>query len=612
MIETHDCFSLILFYNKLKYCNKIKILLNKEYIIKKSTNIISKEEKIFVKYPIWKSLLIMSIPATILMLFFGLYTFMDNILSINFADDSYKQIGSFTGKNQVRLFMSAATPITTFMFAITMLFGIGSSRRFSIHIGSKNEKRAIQTLNTSLKLGLLVSIILIPVLLLLSKTWMSAQFNGNQAMAKIIANEGFKYVWIIIIAFPIQIFNQIIVGVFRSEGKNKQLLIAQIFPIMINLLFDWIFMSPCHMGIAGGAWATFIAYSFTSFILILYIANIKNTRVKFKNIISNKQFKFIAIIGVLLVGIAPFMRNMAQSITQTIEMIQIQKVSQSVYGDNMKMSLIMTAVFPVFGLFFPMLFGFVQAGSVIIGYNYGAKNIARVKSTTHYIFLFSTITSIFIFILSTFILINPLNQLLGIEDSRISTTFFLDHPKIGAHPPISFLKQNQKLISGGLHKKEFITIYQIPNDPNSAILGFTQIFKEKFHTLDKAQKMYGIMMSSSLFFGPSLGAMALFGSSDRFILNLLASSLRGLILLIPFLFIFTQISINHTGNIVSNLSQMNSVFSLEFLFWWFYPSISFTTSLILFILMIYILKNLDKKHKNLEDKIESFYKKIKK
>lgn len=130
--------------------------------------------------------------------------------------------------------------------------------------------------------------------------------------------------------------------------------------------------------------------------------SIPDTRIKFKNAFGKQGFRLITLVGVCLVGVSPFMRNMAQSITQSVEMRQIQDVSQSVYGNNMQMSVIMTAVFPVFGLFFPMMFGFIQAGSPIAGYNYGAGNMKRVKQTTWFIVLYSTIMGIIIFSISTF------------------------------------------------------------------------------------------------------------------------------------------------------------------------------------------------------------------
>ncbi|NQZ65986.1 MAG: hypothetical protein HRT99_02060 [Mycoplasmatales bacterium] len=547
----------------------------------------SREEKFFKDTPVWKSLLIMSIPSMIMMLVFGMYTFIDNVLSINFANDSYSTVSAgFSGKDQVRLFMSGVTPITTFMFAVAMLFGVGLSRRVSINIGAKKEDRALRTMKTAMQFALGLSVILMPILFFAAKPWMKSQFDGNAQMSQLIADEGYKYVWIIIMAFPIQIFTQIMSSLYRTEARNKIVLLATVAPLSLNLLFDYIFMGPLGMGINGGAWATFISYVVTALIFIYFMLTVKSSRFSFRNLFGKKGFQWITIVGVILVGIAPFMRNMAQSITQTVEMRQIQNVSEHIYGDNMKMSIIMSAVFPIFGLFFPMMFGFIQAGSPITGYNYGAGNMKKVKQTTIYIVIYSTIVATLIFVVSTWGLMRPLTNLLGIEDSNIQISY-----KSGTNPPS--------------YSSQLGTILETKVNP---ITGDTIVkYDSIFNTLDKSQKMYGIMMSSALFFGPSLGAMSLFGSTDRVFLNIFASSLRGLILLIPILFIFANIAVDHPGDIGENLVGTNGIFTDEFLFWWFYPFLAFVTSLILITLAIFTMRRLDKKHKPLEERIEAIH-----
>lgn len=95
---------------------------------------------------------------------------------------------------------------------------------------------------------------------------------------------------------------------------------------------------------------------------------------------------------------------------------------------------------------------------------------------------------------------------------------------------------------------------------------YLHIHKQNFHTLDKAQKMYGIMMVSVIFFGPALGAMSLFGSTDRPLFNLIASSLRGVILLVPFLLLFAHITGNMPQDIRQNNLGTNGPFTSEFFF----------------------------------------------
>lgn len=555
----------------------------------------SREVRYFQKMPIWKSLLIMATPAMILMFVFGLYTFADNVLSINFANDSYEKYAAtpaakatgYTSGDFVRLFMTGVTPITTFIFSVTMLFGVGLSARFSINIGAKRDKRAIQTMSTSIQVSLIVSALLAVLLIFVSKAWMRSQFDKNPIIADLVAKEGFKYVWIIIISFPLQMFNQQLTSILRAEARNKEVMVALILPIMINLLLDWVFMGPMGMGIEGGAWATFISYVLTTLLILFYIYKSKSSRITFKNIFGTKNFKWVTLIGVFLLGASPFLRNMAQSITQTAELRTLQDVSTAVYGDNMMMSKIMTATFPIFGLFFPMIFGFIQAGSPIIGYNYGAKNMKRVKQTTLFIVLYSCIAGAIIYVFACFVMNGILLDILQIKNS--SSFAVVD-----------------KGMADSIKDLKGIAYTAKPMFPGSTAM----LYEFKGLSVDvvgKAHNSLIIMMIITPIFGGALGAMALFGSTDRLLLNIFASTLRGVVLLFPFMYLFAGIAEAHSGNVLENLFGNHSIFSYEYLFFWFYPALGVTTIIILTSVMIFTLKRIDRKRMTLEERLQKIY-----
>lgn len=549
-----------------------------------------REIKLFRETPVPKALMKMAVPGIIMMLIFGMYTFADNILSINFAHDNYKEYaaGMMNSESLVRLFMAGLTPVTTFMFAISMLFGLGLATRFSINIGAKREERALSTLKTTMQVGIGIGILLIPVLMFTAKPWVSSQYSSDPRMAELIADKSFDYLWIIIIAFPMVMFNQMCSSVFRSEGKNRIVLLANIVPIFLNILFDWVLMGPGGMGIEGGAWATFISYVLTSAIFITAIIKKVSSRIIFRNMFGKKGFHWIVLIGVCLVGIAPFLRNMAQSITQTVEMRVIQDVSMDVYGNPMFSQQIMSGVFPTFGLFFPLLFAFIQAGTPLASYNYGAKDMKRVRSTILYTGLFSSILGLTIFGLATFVLINPLNDLLKIHDSNLVLT--ADQVKqFGANITQHGLKEiplphNNPLYQAGFH-----------------------VYDQMVPIRAKAQKMLGIMMLAMPLFGLVISAMTLFNSTDRVLSNIFSSTLRGVLLLFPFLYLFK--GINHAAvspnEMLDHLILDNSVFSNEYTFWWFYPTLSGVTTIILGICLFLTLKRLDRKHLTLDERIEN-------
>ncbi len=535
----------------------------------------AKGEKLMSETPIWKAMLKMSVPAMIMMMVFGGYIFADNLLAIQLAPDHY----AHGDANAIRMYMSAFNPLNAFITAFAMMFGVGISTRVSINLGAKRGQRAKNTLKTGTSIGMAVSVLLIPILLVIAKPWMASQFPS--AISGHIADVGFDYGWIIIMSTPLVFFNQIISGIFRTEGRNKDMLLPIIASIVINLVLDWVFMGPGKMGIEGGAWATFIAAVFTSLAYIALIIKNKKSIVQFKNLFGRK-FKAISIIGIILVGLTPFFRNFAQSIAQTTEMNTIKDVSSAVYhtaaakdmtflfnnnpaafhqaltklallGNNTKilgalpadqlafainasastkMTLILTGVFPLFGLFFPIMFGFSQGATPIASYNFGAKQLGRVKQTFWYTFLYSSLTGVIIFFLVGWVVGKPLMQALGIED---------------------------------------------------------HIIKESIHTLK-------IMFISLPMFGFAIAAMVLLSATDRIWLAIIVSSLRGLIYFFPVIFLFKDIAIHNPSN--------------EYLFWWFYPAVAGISVLTGAIISMFVLKHLDKRVVTLDETLTNIYKKI--
>lgn len=483
----------------------------------------------FNDMPIWKSLLKMSIPSVIMMLVVGGYMFTDSILSAQFAGDSYEGIAKtmghgITGKDLTRMFMNAFQPVNSLLIAFSMLFAVGVTTRVSINLGAKNPERAKATMKTGMMISMAVSLLLIPILLLTSKQWMSGQYDG--ALAPIAGEKGFDYGWIIIASAPMMFFNQLVSSLLRTEARNKQMLIAMVAPIFINLFFDWVFMDPCGMGIEGGAWATFIGTAVTTLILIFFIMKDRShSMLTFKNMFG--KFTWLPLFGVILVGVAPFFRNMAQSITGTVEM----HVMSDVFTNNiMDKKAALAGVFPIFGLFFPLLFGLVQAAAPIASYNFGAKKFDRVKQVYWWSTLYAFILGILVYILSTWALGKPLLEALGTSDKLMNESF----------------------------------------------------------------RMLQIIMVAIVTFGFAISGMVILSSTDRLLFSLIASTLRGIILFFPVVYLFRYLGIHFS--------------SYEDMFWWFFPAVSALTSIVVVGMAVYTMKHLHNKNTTLDERIEKVYK----
>jgi len=476
---------------------------------------------LFAKMPVWKALIKMAIPSIILMLVFGSYMFFDSVLSINFAHyDNFPKIGNaahtIEQSDMIRLFMSAFSPINTLIIAFSLLFAIGVSTRVSINKGAGRKKRAINTLKTGSMLSIAVSLILIPILIFATKPWIHSQYDSAFGVGNVdkIADEAFKYALPIIVITPLTMFNQMISSLLRTEARNKQLMIALILPVFLNLTLDYLFMGIAHMGIEGSAYATVIATSSTTLLMLFFIWRTKKSLITFKHLFSFR-FKVLSIIGISLVGASPFLRNVAQSITYATQAQIFADASQVAYGNPGAMINMMTGIMPVYMLFFPIMFGFVQAAMPIASFNYGAKDFRRVKQVYLWTILYALIAVVIIYFGVAWGLARPLNSLLKVKNTPIA--------HIGA---------------------------------------------ENFGLKDESITAIKYIMLSMFGFVPAIAAMIVFSATDRIGLNVIASSLQGLILFWPVFYGFEAWA-----------EKIGSDF--RFLMWVSIPVITLLTSIIL-------------------------------
>lgn len=103
------------------------------------------------------------------MLVMGGYMFIDSVLAVHFGSNHYHDMPGLDARSQVRMFMSAATPIQAFISAMILLFSVGTATRASINLGRGDFERAKRTLRSGASISMIASFVLIPVLYFAAK-----------------------------------------------------------------------------------------------------------------------------------------------------------------------------------------------------------------------------------------------------------------------------------------------------------------------------------------------------------------------------------------------------------------------------------------------------------
>ena len=210
---------------------------------------------------LWK----FTLPMIISVMFQQLYSTVDSIVA-----------GQFAGVNALAA-VGASYPVTMIFIAIANGSNIGCSVVISQLFGSKRITHMKTAVNTSIISSVVLSFILTAVGLTSSKALLRAMGTPDNIMA-----DSVTYLNIYAAGMAFLFIYNISTAVFTALGDSKTPLYFLIFSSLTNIVLDLIFAGPMKMGIAGVAWATFIAQGVSG--ILAFIALLR----KIHNIQSEK------------------------------------------------------------------------------------------------------------------------------------------------------------------------------------------------------------------------------------------------------------------------------------------------------------------------------------
>ena len=171
----------------------------------------------------------------------------------------------------------------------------------------------------------------------------------------------------------------------RAQGNAKNAMISQILGAGFNILFDYILIMKCHMGMEGAALAT-IGGQFLSMIWQLSFLFGKRSLIqcRFIHMKLKKKFAFL----IIKTGIPAFLMQLSTSLLNIVI-----NGTLGTYGGDTAISTI-GIITSVQTLMLMPLTGMTQGQQPIMSYNYGAKCYERVKETLRYTIIGSTIIAL--------------------------------------------------------------------------------------------------------------------------------------------------------------------------------------------------------------------------
>ncbi len=235
---------------------------------------VGKPEKVLIKF---------ALPLFISVVFQQMYSIADSLIAGRFAgEDALAAVG-------------ASYPITNLFNAVAFGCNIGAGVVISQYFGAKNYKRVKTASATSLISGVVISgvltligIIFTPLMLKAINTPENIFTDSSQYL--VIYTGGFVFLFIYNIAN----------GIFTSLGDSKTSLYFLMFSSVTNVVLDYIAVAWLGMGVAGVAWATFIAQGIAGVLsVVTLISHLKKLKTEGKTkLFSSAIFKKIMQISI--------------------------------------------------------------------------------------------------------------------------------------------------------------------------------------------------------------------------------------------------------------------------------------------------------------------------
>ena len=170
------------------------------------------------------------------------------------------------------------------------------------------------------------------------------------------------------------IFVQLTLGMnafITAQGFAKTGMLSVLIGAVSNILLDPIFIFGFHMGVRGAALATIISQTFSCIWVLSFLFGKKTTLRIRKKYMRLQPSVFLP---TLALGLATFIMQSSESVISVCFNSSLLK-----YGGDIAVGA-MTILTSVMQFAMLPLQGLGQGAQPIISYNYGAKNVSRVKS----------------------------------------------------------------------------------------------------------------------------------------------------------------------------------------------------------------------------------------
>ncbi|MEZ4954156.1 MAG: MATE family efflux transporter [Saprospiraceae bacterium] len=326
----------------------------------------------------WKLLRQLSLPAIIGMSINGINSFFDALF-----------VGQMAGQEALAA-ISLAFPLVFVTGGLSAMIGVGGSSILSMAIGAEDVDTQEKVFGSVTILAAIVSAILMAI-----GIYFAPELIGMLGGEGDILEMGVTYYRITLWGAFFRIYAVDVNMLIRAEGKIKEAMTHSISAALLNIILNPIFIGVFGLGVAGAAWGTVIAMAVFTLIGVVYFYRGRaNYPVNLKKYSLEKKM----ISPILKIGVSAMMLQIMFFVQQSVVFKLID-----IYGTDWDIALMGASYRILLLMLFPG-FGFAMAMQPVVGINYGANQLDRVKKAFK---IFTIASTLVIVVCWSFMMVFP-------------------------------------------------------------------------------------------------------------------------------------------------------------------------------------------------------------
>lgn len=300
----------------------------------------------------FSSLLVFALPNIIMMISLSMYIIIDGMFVS-------RLIGT-TALSAVNMFY----PAICFEMAVAIMLATGGSAMIARKMGEGNLQEARGSFSFLIAVELVIGIAIA-----LFGNLFASEILGFLGATSVQAPLSIPYAKVIFTFAPAFFLQTAFQTFFVTAAKPTLGLFVTVLAGVTNIVLDYIFMAPLHMGIAGAAIATGIGYCIPAAVGMIYFLTARKNPLHFVRV----RFERSVLLKACGNGSSEMVTNLANAVTTLLFNYTLLQF----YGEDGVASI--TIILYVQYIFTALYFGYSNGIAPIISYKFGNNDTAQLR-----------------------------------------------------------------------------------------------------------------------------------------------------------------------------------------------------------------------------------------